>query len=432
MTFVNNKTGLNPEPGPNGKPRLLVLSHVLPFPGASGQQQRVANTLRALRERFHVTFVTTSAPQQQAEMSQKLTGFCDQPRLLDSLYDRGPLSRAWNQGASQVYAWRTGLKRSNYQIGQVEFAPTRLASLLESNAFDLALFEYWHAAGSVPAFRQYGIPCVLDMHDILWQTHNRQLESQKYLPAGLREHWRERYQQSEEQAWRTFDGIIAINHEELEYVRRQVPPTTKLFHAAMGVDQTQWPYCWTPATPLRLAYYGGLGNPHNQTDALICAQVLMPTIWQQFPEAELWLVGSNPPERLRALTTDARIKVTGFLEQAQPVLSTMTAVLCPFSGTFGFRSRLIEVMSLGVPVVVSPDAVYGMEMEIGQGVLLGQNHDELAAHALHLLQDSQFAAGQSRAARQQVEEKFSLDATYGALSRQLYEWLCNRQLGRQQ
>jgi glycosyltransferase involved in cell wall biosynthesis len=191
----------------------------------------------------------------------------------------------------------------------------------------------------------------------------------------------------------------------------------------MGTDLTLWPYSWEPAQPPRLAYYGGLASHHNQQGALRCFNHIMPAIWRKFPQAELWLVGSNPPESLRALASDPRIKVTGYIENVQQVLRTMSAVLCPFTGTYGFRSRLIEVMALGVPVVATPDAVYGMELENRKGMMLGQNDGELARQALQLLGDSAFAHEQSRLAREQMTQLFSIENTYERLMHTLYDWL---------
>lgn len=408
----------------NDKPRLLIVSHVLPLPGATGQQQRVANTLRTFRNHFHVSFLTSCGKQPEQVLRQKLVEFCDEAILLPSAYEASQFGKLWHRGAGAAYALRTGLKESNYIIGELEFAAERIEMALDGRSFDLALFEYWHAAGAVEIFKRRGIPCALDMHDVLWQTYKRQLD-RGALPASLKSWQLERYRQREEQAWQLFDAIIAINHSELQHVAQCVPPPVKLFHAGMGVDLTMWPYLWQPQNPPRLAYYGGLGNPHNQTDARKVHDELMPALWRRFPDAELWLIGSNPPEDLRALTADARVKVTGFIERVQPILSTMTAVLCPFSGTFGFRSRVIETMALGVPVVASPDAVYGMEMEEGRGLLLGETNEQLIEHALRLLDDQSFAAEQSKLARRQIETQFSVEATYGKLALELRDWLLN-------
>ena len=57
---------------PEDRPRLLIVSHVLPFPGNAGQQQRVANTLRALRERFHVTFFHAALPGKEDAIRRRL------------------------------------------------------------------------------------------------------------------------------------------------------------------------------------------------------------------------------------------------------------------------------------------------------------------------------------------------------------------------
>jgi glycosyltransferase involved in cell wall biosynthesis len=133
-------------------------------------------------------------------------------------------------------------------------------------------------------------------------------------------------------------------------------------------------------------------------------------------------VGSQPPAALRALETDPRIRVTGFVEEVQPLLGSMRLVLCPWKGTYGFRSRLVEVMAVGVPVVANPDAADGMEMAHEQGILLGDDDTALALHALRLLTDRPFAAQQSERARALVAARYGFEATYGALSRELSEW----------
>jgi glycosyltransferase involved in cell wall biosynthesis len=104
----------------------------------------------------------------------------------------------------------------------------------------------------------------------------------------------------------------------------------------------------------------------------------------------------------------------------------MTAVLCPWRGTYGFRSRLIEVMAVGIPVVATPDAVYGMGLTDGEGLLLAEQDAALSNYAVILERDCAWAQKQSRLARQQVEAKFSFAATYEALAEALFafrtEW----------
>jgi glycosyltransferase involved in cell wall biosynthesis len=139
----------------------------------------------------------------------------------------------------------------------------------------------------------------------------------------------------------------------------------------------------------------------------------MPRVWERFPETQFWFVGSDPPDHILELDKDKRVKVTGFVENVQEVLKTMTLVICPFSGEFGFRSRLIEIMALGVPVVATKDAAYGMGLKNGAGIFLANEDCDLAEACLTLMKDRCFLAEHSRLARLQIENKFSFELTYG-------------------
>jgi glycosyltransferase involved in cell wall biosynthesis len=404
---------------------MLVLSHVLPFPRSAGQQQRVYYTLKAARERFHVTFASVLPDAGETVARRELAPLCDEVLLLPDAYAGSSSGRAWQIGAGTAYMAATGLKRSNYVIGRVHFPPDRVASLIQGRSFDCALFEYWHAVDNVDQLRRAGVPCVLDMHDILWRSYERRL-SETMFPTAFQRWALDRYRDREEQAWNRFDAVVAINREEERYVRDKVPRSTPVFHAAMGTDLTAWPYSWSPTSPPRIAYYAGFSSRHNQDAAIRCARHIMPLVWHSHPNAELWLVGSNPPARIRELSSEPRIKVTGFLEKPQAVLSTMTAVLCPWVGTYGFRSRIVEVMALGVPTVVTPDAVWGMDLEPGRGMLIGNDDRDLAAHVIGLVSDRGNTERHSAEARAQVEARFSLATTYDRLIADVQRWLEER------
>jgi glycosyltransferase involved in cell wall biosynthesis len=414
------------------KPRLLVLSQVMPFPRQSGQQQRVFYTLKAARELFDVTFITAVDPDRRAEIRDELAAHCDDAILLPSRYRRSRVHKAWHKSLGTAYSLLSGLKLSNYLIGRVEFSADRIAPLLEQKDFDCVLFEYWHAVDCVPVFRRRSIPCVLDMHNVLWQSYLKQLDARPHIPQWLKNHAVRKYKAREERAWQEFDGVIAINAAEESYVRARLDGGVRMFYAPMGVDVTLWPYSWQPSDPRRIAYYGGLGSQHNQRDALRCYEEIMPEIWRSDPEVEFWVIGSNPPASVRQLEKDPRVKVTGYVERVQDVLRNISVMLCPWSGTYGFRSRVIEAMSLGVPVVASPDAVYGMGLEQGNGLFLETSDHELANACLALMREPSWIERQSRLARLQVEEKFGFEATYERLAQDLFEFTRQRKFSGKQ
>ncbi len=419
---------------------LLVVSAVLPFPGSAGQQQRVRNKLLALSERFHITFLTF-APEPEIEgLRARLAELVDLAIVLPSRYQANPLARLWHRLRAELFARRHSLKTSNYVV-QLEFDPRRVETALEElldardcdGGFDLTLFEYWHAHACAPMLRRHGVPSVLDMHDLLWRTYERQRQDVKLFGVPLPAFWTRRrvaaYRRQEEAAWRDFDALITINRDEHTYVGAALQEMPR-FYAPMGVDLAEWPFQPAPnlpGNPPRIAYYGGLATKHNQQAALRCYRQLLPRLRQHVPDLELWLVGSHPPAQLQTLAhEDAGVKVTGFVPEVQPVLASMHAVVCPWVGTYGFRSRLIEVMALGVPVVATPDAVAGMELIDGEGLFLASDDDGMAEALWRLLSDPEHQATAGRKARAQVEGRYGFDATYRRLAWELDTWLSER------
>jgi glycosyltransferase involved in cell wall biosynthesis len=415
----------SPERSCRPQMRALVLSHVMPIGGTSGQQQRVYYSLRALREHFHVIFVGLAPSAQHSSLRRDLADLCDEVQLLPGHASSG-MAALRHRGLAWLYQRRTGLKRSNYFIGKLGFSPARIASLLAGRQINLALFEYFHAADSAPVLQQQGIPCVLDMHNILWQSFARQLDA-RGVAGKAKERAIGRYRAAEESSWRRFDGLIAISEGERDYVQPRLRPGQRLFYAPMGLPLSDWPYCWSPAEPARVAYYGNMGSAHNADDARRCHQAIMPLVWNRLPRAEMWFVGSKPPQNLLALTGgDPRVKVTGFVDRVQDLLKTISVLLCPFTGTYGFRSRIIEAMALGVPVVATPDAVFGMGLQNERGLFLADSDESLAAAALRLLQSSGFARQHSLLARDQVESQFSFQASYMRLASELSGFVSDR------
>lgn len=397
------------------KPQLLVISAVLPVPRRAGQNARVYNKLRSFRTRFEVTFLSFAPVAQHAELVPKLNELVDHLILLPAYSQANLLTRLWHRGRGLLFTLRTGLKMSNYLIGQVELAPDRVVDACADRSFDVVVYEYWHTVETVTLFQSQAVPCVIDMHNVLWQSYVRLLNDQQ-LPDWWRQRQIARYKAAEEQAWGRFDGLITINSAEHAYVEKLLP-NKQLFYAPMGIDMHEWAYQWTPQTPPRVGYYGGLGTAHNQANALFCYEKVMPIVWQQFPDAELWLVGSNPPAHLRQLSErDHRVVVTGFVEDIQATLKTLTVALCPWHGRYGFRSRLIELMAVGAPTVATSDAVYGMDFVDGDGLFMCDSAEAMAEITQMLLADPAVAQRHSDAARRQVVDRYDFVSTYDSLT----------------
>ena len=393
--------------------RLLMISHVPPVPSTAGQRQRVRYTLEALGSAFEVTLLTTTTAIDGIE--DQVAELCDEVITLDG---SEPVSRARRLGqvaAGAVYAAATGLKRSNYDLAR-SFSIERVLDAVRPQDYDVMFMHYWHAHRATEPFRDCSVPVVLDMHDLLWRAREEQLRGQRAVPRWWIDRQVRKYRRAEQAAWRDFDALVAINAEEQQVAKESLGDDRPVWYVPMGLHLERWPAQFSPAsTPARLAFYGGLSTPAREQAVLECHQRVMPLVWEHEPDVEFWIVGANPTDKIWALDDNDRVTVTGFVDDPGSLLATMTAVLCPFRGKFGFRSRLIEVMATGVPIVASPDAVAGMGLEVGSGVRLGDGPAELAEACVALLR-SQEADREGSADAVHQASRFSFDETYGRLA----------------
>jgi glycosyltransferase involved in cell wall biosynthesis len=409
------------------KKKLLVISHVWPFPGHSGQEMRVRNSLIALKKEFQITFLTVGSKKDSEDLRVQMNGYCDELLCLPSRYNRNFATKVFYKALAQIRSFANGLKPSNYLIGDLELTPKRIERVLDGREFDCVLFEYWHAYKCTAFFKRKGTPCILDMHNILSESNIAQRPKNPWILGKWKSQSQDNYRNAEEHAWGLFDGIIAINKLELRYVDERLNGV-KLFYVPMGIVLSDLKYCWNPCFDApKIAYYGGLNSLHNAQSAMDCYHKIMPAIWKKFPNAELWIVGSNPPKSLQEIArNDERVVVTGFVNDLSSVMGKILAVVCPWQGTYGFRSRVIEVMALGIPVVTTSSAVYGMELTHEKGILLSSDNDGLVHHLLRLMSDRAYSENQSNLARFVVDNQFSLEGTYGRFASDLSLWLDGR------
>lgn len=385
---------------------------------------RVYYTLTALRQTFNVTFLTSEYFIEQKGLKEQLAALCDELIVLPAVYNNYGIKKQFIKFSALIYLFITGLKFSNYLIGDLEFSPRRIRNAIRNKKFDMVLFEYWHAHNSVSVFKKIKVPCILDMHNILLQSHK--IHFNWKAPSFIKKIQILKYQKAEESSWNKFDAVIAINKKEYDYVSSSVPSSVKVFYIAMGIDLAAWPYVWQPATPKRLAYYGGMGSQHNKQNALYCVNSIMPLVWEKYPVTEFWIIGSEPDNELLSLQKDLRVHVTGYQQSVKDTLKHVSVLLCPWHGKYGFRSRIIEVMATGVTIIASHDSVDGMELEENKGIYFAENASDFAAIALKLLDNEAVLARQSKEAREQVEKMYSFESTYQSGVNEIKDWLLNR------
>lgn len=90
------------------------------------------------------------------------------------------------------------------------------------------------------------------------------------------------------------------------------------------------------------------------------AERCWPTLRERFPDAQLLIVGSKPIAKITALGDIPGITVTGRVEATPPYFDKSSVAIAPLRLARGVQNKVLEAMSMALPIVASPQASQGL------------------------------------------------------------------------
>jgi polysaccharide biosynthesis protein PslH len=118
-------------------------------------------------------------------------------------------------------------------------------------------------------------------------------------------------------------------------------------------------------------------------------------------------VGARPPQELLDLKQrDARINVTGYVEDVQPFLQSAGVMIVPLRAGGGMRVKILNALAQGLPIVTTTLGCEGIAVEHGVSALIGDTPEQLAQHVLAVLADRELGDRLGRNARGLFEARY--------------------------
>ncbi|GAC1342333.1 MAG: glycosyltransferase [Ktedonobacteraceae bacterium] len=156
--------------------------------------------------------------------------------------------------------------------------------------------------------------------------------------------------------------------------------------------------------------------PNTQAILHFCENTL-PLVWKKRPQVRLIIVGSNPPQSVRALATDKRITVTGYVPDIRPYLGTASVALAPLLVAAGTQFKILEALAMGTPIVTTPRCSLALGTSDGVHLLVAEEPQAYVDAIVKLLDDPQLAQRLGATGRQFVAEHYSWTNAANTLNR---------------
>ncbi|GGH64054.1 hypothetical protein GCM10008014_42050 [Paenibacillus silvae] len=165
-----------------------------------------------------------------------------------------------------------------------------------------------------------------------------------------------------------------------------------------------------------LLFVGGFNHTPNYDGVIWFLDEIFASIKQSIPSIKLYIVGSNPPEDLKARSNEDVI-ITGFVsdEELERYYNQSRLVVVPLRYGAGVKGKVVEAMYYQVPVVTTSIGSEGLE-ESEKVMMIANDAQQFADSIIQLYQDEMMWNACSRESVQYVEKYFTREAASNILT----------------
>lgn len=301
-----------------------------------------------------------------------------------------------------------------------------VSSAVRSGGHDVILFDnmamWQYADDVVSSVLRVGLA-----QDVLSQLWTRKAENWRGIRAFAANVEARRLRRWEASALRKLDLVCALCHKDAQllWVLGEDVPQCVLqpwFSRPLEVDRTSL------AQDDSSIVFAGAFDRHENVDAAgFAVTEILPRVAAEVPHYEFHLVGAACEKLPGPIAQHSRVRVGGFVTDLQAFLSRMQIALLPLRLGAGVKIKVLEAMAAGLAVVTTPVGAEGIEAQDGVHFLVGNTAEELARHAIALLQNPSFRAQVSERAREFILNNYNFEQ-----SARDFEWTLLQRLSERQ
>lgn len=349
------------------RPRILYITHRVPYPPNRGDRIRTWNILKFLSQRADIDLICLAdeevTAEQRSKLEQRTSRLAIVPHTGIRRYIRGAMSLMHGDTVTE------GL-----------FYSRVLASVVKQWAKKT---RYSSAMVSSSGLARYVQAPILNDVDRVW-VDLIDVDSQKWLDYSESSKWpMSAVYATEGRRLRQLECNLATSSERLLVVSEA---EQRLFldfcsdapvqAVGNGVDTDFFtPSACSPA-PQTCVFVGVLDYLPNKDAVTWFSANVWPKVRQKYPEATFRIVGRNPPPEVEQLGELDGIEMIGPVPDVRPWLAESACVVVPLRIARGIQNKVLEAMAAGRPVICSTPPLKGLAVESGLQLLNADTVDE--------------------------------------------------------
>lgn len=402
---------------------LLYLTHRIPYPPNKGDKIRSFHLLQHLSQHYRVFLGTFVDDEQDWQHVDKVRSYCEDTCIvgIDPLVARARslFALLGNDPLTLAYYRHTKLQQWVAQIFEQQ-------AVSVSVIFSAAMAQYVD-------HNQHGRR-IIDFVDIDSDKWRQYAISKPWPFSWIYRREADCLFNYERRIACEFDNATFVSEKEASLFRQLAPECAqKTTFFNNGVDTNFFspgqnypnPY---PAGAEVLVFTGAMDYWANIDAVDWFARHIFPIIRARRPNTWFYIVGAKPGKTVQLLANLPDVCVTGTVADIRPYLQHAVAAIAPLRIARGIQNKVLEAMAMQKPVIVSPQALEGINAIHGKELLVANNETEFSDQALLVLEKGNGAI-LGQAARNRIMADYTWQNSLSRLDTML-EAICDTEARR--
>ncbi len=358
--------------------KILHLMPYCPVPPVFGGALRTYHLLRNMTSRHDVTAVTFGT---EADRKRMVEVFGPGLRKV-VMVEKDWLRQHHRLG--QIAATLTGQSSFRFISHQREIQRA-IDRVLEWDRFDIIQTEF-------PMMGSFKLESdaarIVDEHNVEYENFRRMYVNSRSLLRKAHYYLESVKMYREEiDSCRRQDALFVTSLRDKEILDADLPGVPK-YVIPNGVDMEYFRRDDAPPDPHSIVFSGMMGYVPNYDGMMYFLDSIFPRILRDLPDTRIMIVGMQPPKELRARASD-RVVITGFVDDVRPYLSRASLYVVPLRMGSGTRLKILEAMSMRVPIVTTSIGCEGIAVTHGESLFIEDDPACFAERAIQILRDGE-------------------------------------------
>ncbi|MEW6572045.1 MAG: glycosyltransferase family 4 protein [Bacillota bacterium] len=370
--------------------KILFLTAEPPWPPDQGDKLRNYHLLKALAAEDEVTLVSFTMQQDNSTWKKELAPYYSTVYTIPLTRRRMILNTLFLPHLPVTMAARTSSRMAKL-----------LRELTNHGKFDIAFACQLKTAGYL---KHCTCSKVADLTDVVSLYRRRMLPYTSRLEklVSIVEVYRLAYW--EKKVAQAADLTLLVSPLDAAVLRKMAPKAC-IDVIPNAVDLNYFKPLPDQGQPV-IVFYGHLRYPPNADGIKWFCTEIFPKIREEIPNAELHIIGKEPPAELVQYSNHSGITLTGYVPDIRPFLAQASVVVTPIRFGAGIRNKVLEAFAVKRPVVSTSLGCEGLSVEPGIHLEVADTPSIFAEAVIRLLRDPTRRSSLAENSRHLVKEKY--------------------------